>query len=273
SPEMFRNRIRHELLPLLRDYNPQVAEALCRTARLASADFDFIARESARAWDTLARREGDAIILDRKKFLALPSALKRHLLRTAVESALGNLKDIEAGHIEDVLAALEKPSGKVIGLPEGLTFTIEYDRYVLAPEAAVTCPFPALDNGCVLTIPGNTRQNGWEMAASLTAPDESEDKIGQAKGFTAFFDFDKTGSSLNVRHRLKGDRFQPLGMKVPGKLNSFMMDARIPRAWRGRIPIVASPEQIIWVAGWRIDERVKVTAKTEKVLRLEFRRA
>jgi tRNA(Ile)-lysidine synthase len=271
SPEMFRNRIRQELIPLLRAYNPRVSEALRRTARLATDDFDFIEKEATLAWDALVRREGEAVILDRKKLLALPLSLKRHLLRAAVASASGDLKDIEAGHIEDMLGALEKPAGKTINLPEGLNFAIEYDSFVLAPNASTTCPFPALDQGYALTVPGITRQSGWEIEAAVTTPDEIEAPEAE-EGFTACCDLDKTGSVLTVRHRLRGDRFQPLGLNSPKKLSSFMIDARIPRAWRGSIPIVASPGQIIWVAGWRIDERVKVTAKTKNVLRLEFRR-
>jgi tRNA(Ile)-lysidine synthase len=272
SPELFRNRIRHELLPLLQGYNPQVAEALQRTARIAADDLEFIDNEVARWQDKVARREGDAVILDRKKYLALPPALQRYLLRKSIESILGNLKDIEARHIENVLAALEKPSGKVIGLPEGLNFTIEYDNYVLAPDTASTCPFPALVNEHLLKVPGLTSIPGGDMVASVTTLAAIKDEVSKENAFTACFDFDETGSDLKVRHRLEGDRFQPLGMKNPKKLNTFMIDARIPRAWRGHIPLVTSPGQIIWVVGWRIDERAKVTAMTKKVLRLEFRR-
>ncbi len=273
SQKMFRNRIRHELLPLLRNYNPQVAEALRRTAYLVADDFNFIAKESARVWDSVAHREGDAIILNRKKLLTLPSALKRQLLRATVEFVLGNLKDIEAGHIEDMLAALEKPAGKAIDLPEGLTFTIEYDRYVLAPESFVTCPFPALETECTLNVPGKTYANGWEIIASVTTPMISIDEINEIKDFTACFDYDKTGNVIKVRHCLVGDRFQPLGLINLKKLSTFMIDARIPRSWRGRIPIVTTPEQVIWVAGWRLDERIRVTDKTKKILHLEFKRA
>ncbi len=273
SPELFRNRIRHELLPLLRGYNPQVVEALQRTARLAADDLDFIDKEVARWQDEVTYKEGDAVILDRKKYLALPPALQRYLLRSSIESILGNLKDIEARHIEDVLMALKKPAGKVIGLPEGLNFTIEHDRYVLAADTTSTCPFPSLEKEYRLKVPGQTSIPGWKIKASITSRPVAKDKIGKAHDFTAFLDFNKTGGTLIVRHRLEGDRFQPLGIKTLKKLNTFMIDARIPRAWRGRIPVVTSPGQIIWVAGWRIDERAKVTARTKKVLRLEFRRA
>jgi tRNA(Ile)-lysidine synthase len=272
SPELFRNRIRHELLPLLKSYNPLVAEALQRTARIAADDLDFIDKEVIRQQNQVMHREGNAVILDRKKFLALSPALQRYLLRSAIESILGDLKDIEARHIEDLLAGLAKPAGKVIGLPERLNFTIEYDRYILAPDTASTCPFPALGKEYALQMPGRTSIPGGDILTSFMTLDEVKGEYRGTNDFAAYFDFAKTGSVLTVRHRLEGDRFQPLGLKDTKKLNAFMIDARIPRAWRGRIPIVAAPGQIIWVVGWRIDERVKVTDKTRKVLRLEFRR-
>jgi len=59
-------------------------------------------------------------------------------------------------------------------------------------------------------------------------------------------------------------------MNQPKKLNEFMIDSKIPRPWRQRIPIVCSPEHILWVVGGRIDERAKVTQDTKKVLCLKF---
>jgi tRNA(Ile)-lysidine synthase len=56
------------------------------------------------------------------------------------------------------------------------------------------------------------------------------------------------------------------------KIGQFMLDAKIPRDWRDRIPLVVSGESIVWVTGYRIDERFKVTAGTEKILYLEFTR-
>ena len=69
-----------------------------------------------------------------------------------------------------------------------------------------------------------------------------------------------------------GDRFQPLGISQPKKLRKFMIDAKIPHSWRQRIPIVCSHKQILWVVGWHIDERVKVTEDTKQVLCLKFER-
>jgi tRNA(Ile)-lysidine synthase len=61
-------------------------------------------------------------------------------------------------------------------------------------------------------------------------------------------------------------------MNQTKKLQDFMVDAKIPRLWRDRVPLVSSPQQILWVVGWRIDDRVKVTENTKKILRLQFER-
>jgi tRNA(Ile)-lysidine synthase len=184
---------------------------------------------------------------------------------------LGNLKDIESVHIEDILKALDKPAGKVIGLPFGLNFTVEYDRFVLAPGSLSLCPCPPLENETALNIPGLTCLPGWTIDARIIPPPGVETIRSKNADFSACFDYARAGGRLSVRSHRPGDRFQPLGMQQPKKLNRFMIDARIPQLWRRHIPIVASPERIIWVVGWRIDEYARVTGKTLKVLRLEFR--
>ncbi len=311
-----RNRIRQQLLPLLRSYNPQVAEALLRTARIAGDDLAYLDEEVAQLWDTVAQKQESVIILDKDRFLELPPALKRHLLRAAIEMLLGNLKDIEMRHIEEIMTALSKPAGKRISLPGGLMFSIEYDRYLLAPDPAALSPFPILEAEFPLKIPGETWLSGWRIEATIIDPSVVKGKPGRAfapletitplpldkgsvKGrspftnysspspskergtegvrlidnlFTAYFDLDKSGDKLVVRSRQPGDRFQPLGMSQPKKLGEFMIDAKIPHAWRQRIPLVCSPQHILWVVGWRIDDRVKVIDSTRQILCLKFKR-
>ena len=264
-----RNRIRHQLLPLLRSYNPRVAEALLRTARIAGDDFAFLDKEGIRLWGRIAQRQGETIILDKERFRELPSALQRHLLRMAIEGLLGNLKDIETRHIEEIMAALTKPAGKRLSLPRGLVFAIEYNRYLLGPDPGALSPFPVIRNEFFLKIPGETLFPGWRVEATII---EREQMTNKDKDFTAYIDLNKVGCRVVVRCRQPGDRFQPLGMSQPKKLGEFMVDTKIPRAWRQRVPIVCSPQQILWVVGCRIDERVKVTENTKQILCLEFGR-
>ena len=262
-----RNRIRLELLPLMQSYNPQVTEALLRMAQIAREDLDFINEESKQLWEQIAQKQENTIILDRERFLELPLALKRHLIRAAIEKIIGNLRDIETRHIDQVVAALNKPAGRKISLPEGLIFVVEYDRYLLGVDPAALSPFPVIEGEFALKIPGETHLPGWQVEAAIIA---REQVVQEDNDFTAYFDRDKTGDMLTVRPRQRGDRFQPLGMSQPKKVGGFMIDARIPQAWRRRIPVVCSPNQIVWIVGWRIDERVKVTEATKQVLRLKM---
>jgi len=245
-----------------------VDEALLRTAQTAGDELAFLDKEGARLWRKVVRRQGGTIILDRERFLKLPLALKRHLLRMAMEELLGDLKDIETRHIEEIMAVLDKPAGKRLDLPGGLSFTIDYDRYLLGPDPAALSPFPVLEKGFALKIPGETIASGWRVTATVmtsSAPKQIDSNL------VACFDLDKVGQKLVVRSRRRGDRFQPLGMAEPKKLGEFMVDAKISRHWRERVPIVCSPEQIVWVVGWRIDDRVKVTENTKRVLCLDFK--
>jgi len=283
SPSFFRNRLRLHLLPLLRQYNPSVDQALLRLADIAKEDNAFIEQQASGLWDEVARQENNTIYLDKKQVAGLPIALQRHLLRVAVTKLAGDVRDIEASHIEAARSLLNKPASKRISLPHGLICHGGYDELVIASTAKQSqlppCPFPPLPGEFPLKVPGKTVSPGWKVIASIVreraASPSSRGALGTSEGncqsnLVAHFDLHKTGTELFVRQRRPGDRFQPLGMNMPKKLYEFMVDAKIPRSWRGHIPIVCSPQQIIWVVGWRIDNRVKTTEASKEILRLEF---
>ena len=263
-----RNRIRQQLLPLLRSYNPRVTDALLRTGRIASDDIDFLDEQIDRLWDEIARQRGKTIVLDQEGFDPLPPALKRYLLRASLEKLLGSAKDVEMRHIEEMMSLVTKQAGKRLSLPQGLIFSVEYNQYRLTSDLDSLSPFPVLGDEVSQKIPGQTSLPGWLIEASII----DRKRMTEEDDFTAYLDLGKTSDKLVVRSRRRGDRFQPLGLPQSKKVGEFMIDAKIPQAWRGKIPIVCSPEQIVWVVGWRIDERMKVSENTKQVLRLEFKR-
>ena len=294
SLSFFRNRLRLQLLPLLRQYNPSVDQALLRLADIAKEDNAFIEQQASELWGEVTRQENNAIYLDKKQIVSLPIALQRHLLRAAVTKLAGDTRDIEASHIEAARSLLNKPVGKRISLPHGFICQGGYNELVITRLPAVIaspdlsgqsqlppCPFPPLPGEFPLKVPGKTVFPGWKVIASIVG--ERVDSLSlrgvlsTSEGtcqinLVADFDLHKTGTELSVRQRRPGDKFQPLGMSMPKKLYEFMVDAKIPRSWRGHIPIVCSPHQIIWVVGWRIDDRVKTTptSRGKEILRLEF---
>jgi tRNA(Ile)-lysidine synthase len=287
------------LLPLLRQYNPGVDQALLRLADIAKEDDAFLEQQASGLWEEVAKQENNVIYLDKRQLANLPIALQRQLLRAAVARLAGDARDIEASHIEAARSLLNKPAGKRISLPHGLICHGGYNELAITRLPLVhdseghcesrqvgtwlshlpPCPFPPLLGEFPLKVPGETFFPGWKVIASIVGERMDalslQGVLSTSEGtcqsnLIADFDYHKTGTELFVRQRRPGDRFQPLGMNMPKKLQEFMVDVKIPRSWRGHIPIVCSPQQIIWVVGWRIDDRVKTTEASKEILRLEF---
>jgi len=267
SLSYLRNRVRLELLPVLKSYNPGIDEALIRLADIAGDDISFIEEQTSLLWKELVREEDEAIYLDINKTFALPHAIQRQVFRRAIKQLRGNLKDVEANHIEAMMDFISKPAGKKLCLPDGLMLSTEYDRLILASPKASTCPLPRIKGISHINIPGKTGLPGWQIRADMV-----QEMVGDDNGLAASFDLAKVGKELMVRRRRPGDRFQPLGMSQTKKLQDFMVDSRIPVSWRDRVPLICSPEQILWVVGWRIDDRVKVTEHTKDILLIKFER-
>ncbi len=294
SLEFSRNRVRLHLLPALRTYNPSVDDALARLAVIASSEEDFVDSAVEAAWGGVAWHVDQSIVLNRKGMSDLHPALKRGVLRKALGEFVPDLKDIEARHIDVLLAAVDAPSGKAFHLPGDVVFVTEYDKYVLGRNTDI-CPLPYLNSEFEVSVPGETAASGWIVNASVIddfSPDLESDFIGaptlldsvghRPSGigdpaefgveYEAHMDFDKVAHTLTVRPKRTGDRFCPLGLGATKRVAEFMIDARIPRSWRKRIPMVTDGDAVIWVVGCRIDDRVRVTEYTKRILRLRFSR-
>ncbi|MBN1689794.1 MAG: tRNA lysidine(34) synthetase TilS [Dehalococcoidia bacterium] len=264
-----RNRIRLELIPLLRQYNSDIEGALLRLSDLSGEDADFIDEQAASICSSMVTSEGLLTCLDSGKLRGLPLALQRRVFRILIQRACGSLRDIESVHVDALVRLLFSNTGRSVYLPGGKIVTNERNRMVVTAPGSTACPWPVLDCDYTLNIPGETKLPGWLVSATIM----SENFFKDDDIFSASFDLSRIGRNLSVRGRKVGDRFHPLGMTHGRKLQDFMVDSSIPRSWRDSVPIVCSPEQVVWIVGWRIDDRAKVTTSTQEVLRLDFHRA
>ena len=273
SPEHVRNRVRLELLPQLRRFNPNVDRALQQLGASAGQAEEFLDAETAKHWKRLVRRSPDGLAIDRRRFLALAPALAVHLLRRALLELRGDLQGIGAAHIRRMLGVASGPTGKVARLPGGWTLSAGYDRLILGPAVQAEASPPVLEGEIPLCVPGVTLAHGWEVraqaeayhgAARYSSPPSVADPL------TAVMDGAFATRPLWVRPRRNGDRFRPLGMGSPKKLQDFMVDAKIPRGLRDRVPLLCDSDGILWVVGYRLDERARVGPQSESVLRIGF---
>lgn len=132
----YRNRLRHELLPLLETYNPQVRDILRRSAAVIADDYALLRAQLEQAWAQTVVAEGEkAVEFDLAAWRALPRSLQRATLREAVHRLRRSLRNINWVHIENALwLAREKSTGAQATLPQGLVLTIGYDRLLVAEE-------------------------------------------------------------------------------------------------------------------------------------------
>ena len=86
----------------------------------------------------------------------------------------------------------------------------------------------------------------------------------------AYFDMEKIHFPLVIRNFRSGDRFSPLGVIGRQKLKKFFIDHKVSRSQRAKCPIVLSRNKIIWVAGQRMDNAVKIGPQTRRILKAEL---
>jgi tRNA(Ile)-lysidine synthase len=240
DPAYTRNRIRHQLLPLMGTFNPRIGEHLTRLSRRIALEEDFWEEEARRRLEELGRSGEDGIRLDRKGLLDLHPALRARVLRAALERVRGDLLGISAVHIETVEGLLTGGSQSEAHLP-GAWAACRYASLWLRPsEPQAPHPF------CIaIPGPGTYLLPEWgRLRIDLleTPRGESSDAVE--------FDPRSVTFPLQVRTFRPGDRFRPSGMEGSKKLKDFLIDAKVDREVRVTLPLLEG-EEILWVVGMR----------------------
>ena len=267
STAFLRNRLRLELLPVLRQYNPRIDEALLRLAEAARQDLGVMEKFAQDVLATGSSAGPDQVVLSRRRLAGLPEALQRHALRGAVRRLAGDLREVRASHVEALVRALGRGPGHHLDLPRGLRLDVDYEHATLT--LGLPAEKPQIPPETPLPVPSRLRWGPWSLEAEVglragAPPDDPAQ---------AWLDADALGGPLLVRPRRRGDRFQPLGMAQERKLQDLLVDARVPRAERDLVPLVCSPKGIAWVGGVRIAQWASVKPETRRVLKLRLRRS
>ncbi len=265
-----RNRIRHELLPHLKErYNPNTICALNRLASILRDEEDFWGQEVRRTLqDLISDRTPDRLSLMCRGLSDLHPALLRRVVRQAVLSLKGDLKRLGHVHVEAVarLIAAPSPSGR-IDLPQGIR--VVRDRQEINFSLSPIEESASFEYRIACTQTTFIREIG--IFLKLSVCDGSD--VPHPKNYpltTALFDLAAVTFPLKVRNFKRGDRFKPLGLVGSQKVKTFFINQKVPRSKRLRCPILLSGGRIIWVGGYRIDDSAKVTEKTKKILKAEL---
>ncbi|WP_448384241.1 tRNA lysidine(34) synthetase TilS [Desulfosoma sp.] len=264
-----RNRVRHEVLPLLEKiFHPRVRQVLCRHADLAAEDDEYWARQVAEAWGRVVLAEGsDVVVFNALGMQALHRALSSRLFRQALKK-IGFSTGIFAVHLQALEGLLqEAPSGRQVILPAGGRAFREGFTVVLTKRGEE----PPVGESREMFGPGRYPLPEFRAEIAIQELAGQKVRIGEADPWTVLMDAHAVLWPLKVRTVRPGDRFRPLGGPGSKKLQDFFTDAKVPRTARRRIPLLCDGEKICWVVGYRLDDRVKVRDGSRTVLHIQWR--
>lgn len=260
-----RNKIRHDLIPVLKELNPNLNGTILRTTRILAEEERFFESAVLKGLMRLLREKTDE---EAELFLVpletMDTVLLRRTLRKMIELVRG-IRGLDFKHVEDMITLIKKGKpGDRLYLPGGVRAVKKYSTFLITSRP------PARIEPCGLDCPGSVAvaATGAVITASVH---EKNPGRGADGGRSAILDAEKTGLSLTVRGRKNGDYFHPSGPGGGKKLQDFFVDEKVPRDERDGIPIVASGDEIVWVAGMRADERFIAGPDTKRFLVLTIR--
>lgn len=262
--DYLRNRVRLDLLPQLRAYNPRFQEAVRRTQTLLQEQERLLAPEVARAWAEVGETlSPDFHRLHLPAFLNLPRAMQKLVLRGVLQRVADEYP-LSAAQVAATLdLAQARKSGGRMALGDCRVARAGAELHIFR-----RLPPAPREGGILPAAPGSFEAGGWHwrLAERPHLPESPLPREAQI----AWLDRDCLDFPLEIRCFQVGDRFWASGAPGAGKLQDFLVDQKIPRWLRPYIPLMLSREQIIWVSGLRVAEPVKLTEESRNLLEIEL---
>ncbi|WP_412561100.1 tRNA lysidine(34) synthetase TilS [Winogradskyella sp. MIT101101] len=253
SRKYLRNKLRHEVVPILRDINPQLLDSFQNTLNHLKDTTDIVAESvDAVANKAIVSLDEDDVFFKVSEFKNLknPKAYLFELLN-------------EFGFTEwnDVVNLLDAQSGKQVF--SSTHRLVKHRDYLILSErnskASIT-----------ITIGVTEVQNGKVKTPLGIIFFDEADAIKENTNTTIYVDKDKLHFPLGLRIWKEGDVFQPLGMKGKKKVSKYLKDEKLSLIEKEKTWVLTSNNDIVWIVGKRADERFKVTDKTEQILKVEL---
>ena len=259
STRFTRNLLRLELLPYLEEnYAPRLRERLRQLAELAGEDEQMLEQLAGEAFRRLVHPLPGGLMVFHDN--DLPRALRRRLFRQALAEVRGSLRDIHYQHI----AALEAlplhgevhlPGARVLHEAQGYAF-LPADTSCTVDQGIAEQALPVPGRCCLLEAGCCLQSELLAACPPLRGGDEAVIDAGALRG------------ALSLRSWQPGDRYRPYGAPGTRTLQDIFVDARVPRRLRTRIPVICDDDGIVWLAGYRPADRVKVIPESTVYLRL-----
>jgi tRNA(Ile)-lysidine synthase len=249
STKYIRNKIRHDVVPILKSLNPNFFKSFDSTLSHLQ-DSQYLIHDSIAQLrkELLLKKENASFTIPMSKILQLTNA-KANLYEILKPFGFTNWKDIK-----NILGA---QTGKQL---------ISKTHKILKNR-----------NELIITKHQHTAQEIFTISSEtsrISSPIELTftdiDTLGEFNKHTAYLDKQKLKGNLIVRKWQKGDYFYPLGMKGKKKLSNYFKDSKLSLHEKEAIWILCDSENIVWIIGSRMDDRYKITKKTNKIFQIKL---
>ena len=262
STDYTRNKIRHQVLPVLEEINPKSVAHILGAAEKLSAVSEYIDREAEKLCRVSAVMYQNEVQILKFAFCQGDMVLRIPVLQKCVEYLTGSLVNITEEHLQRLLELFEMQTGKEIHLPGGLTAVRTYEgiRMFFREERQMTEP--------VEMIGGGTYRFG-DLTFVASVEDWDDRKIFPIKNYTKCFDYDKIKKGLFLRTRETGDFLEINKDHGRKSLQDYLVNEKVPKGERDKVVLLADGSHILWVVGKRISEYYKVTNETKKILKVQ----
>lgn len=251
TDDYHRNKVRHQVMPILKELNPSLEETLFEVSKRASLELALLDRAYQEWHKTFVRQAGNMSTIAKAGVVSTENLpLLFRLLRP-----LGFHYD----QCVDIQQAQAGQSGKRF-LSSSHELVVDRDVLILAPRAE------AFEIRQVGITDYRVEQQGQQLVLEHDYQGNIEPDLNQA-----FLDANTVVFPLTWRACREGDSFQPLGMEGTRKISDFLIDRKVPLPMKERATVLESGGKIIWVVGYRIDHQVRVRPETKSILRILFK--
>ena len=251
-----RNKIRHEVIPVLKEINPSLEETMRHTAERVSHAEAIVEAYIGNLREQSVKEAEEAV------YIALPPLRSATGLPVVLHELLRPY-NFSYTVVLDLVEALDGLSGKQFDSPTH-TLVKDRDQLVLTPRNLSSFGSTAIQEGDTAVEAGN-------LSFSIRYVDAAIYKLN-TKPHVAALDADQLKFPLRLRPWQEGDWFVPLGMNGKKKISDFLIDKKVPANLKPQTLVLVSEQSIAWVAGHRPDNRFKVTDKTARVMEITMQR-
>ncbi|WP_426094309.1 tRNA lysidine(34) synthetase TilS [Flavobacterium sp. DSR2-3-3] len=250
SDKYFRNKIRHHLVPILKELNSNLLSSFHKTQAYLQEAQVMVEDASIMIYQQVAKQEEDTIYFDLIKLKKLPN-YKSYLYQW--------LKEFEFSAWDDIYDLVESQSGKYVYSPE---FRLLKDR-----DSLILSPINFVNEREEYFIAEDQKEVNIPLNLSFCKVAD----ISNVSNKAIFVDVDKLQFPLVLRHWNEGDSFKPFGMNGKSKkVSKLFKDEKLSLIEKENSWLLSSDNEIVWIIGLRQDERFRIDDTTKNILKIQL---